>query len=268
MRNIILFLCLLSSINFFSQEKFIIDTSTINENTKLIGRCHEISNKKPYNNLGFMIEDPSEIKKFVKMFAVSEKAPTAFEILFEITIVQDFKEVSAWIVNLNHNSVSIDGELYKFDVRKILGLNQKYPFQYRTEVKEFKTKEEYFLYLSEQKKDKDFLFDYAPEFQYEGSFEVVFPTKKKTFENFDKLFNKISNYLKPRINKIDSINEHRISHDLTTEDWEHPTETIFKVEASKKVFDDLILDIPKKQNWKYTVKWGRFFYRVTNANKS
>ena len=205
MKNTILFLCLLSSINLLSQEKFIIDTLTINENTKLIGRCHEISNKKPYNKLGFIIEDPNEIKKYVKIFAVLEEAPPALEILFEITIVQDFEEVSAWLVNLNHNSVSADGELYKFNVKKILGLNTKYPFQYRAEVKEFKTKEEYTTYLAKQKTDKNFLFDYAPEFEYEGEFEVVFPTKKKTFENFDKLFYQISNYLKPRINMIDSI---------------------------------------------------------------
>ncbi|MEN8121693.1 MAG: hypothetical protein ABFS35_15180 [Bacteroidota bacterium] len=275
MRSIFLLLNLISIINLFAQEKYMVDTLSINENTKLIGRHPPYYKPKSYN-LNFIIENPKEIKEAIKAFKIKEKtANNDRSNVFWISIIQDNHELILWQVNPEAKSFYLGDLSYSIDIDIIKALHEKFPFEYRDEEKVFKTKEEFTAYFEEQKKNKNFLFNYGPEFLYEGSFEVVFPTNDKSgenfekkVENFEKTMGKISNYLKPRIEKIDSISKNRISYNFDTKDWNDPTKITISVEGSRKLFDNLILKNPIKQNWKYTIESGSFYYKVTNANKS
>ncbi|MGB8191912.1 MAG: hypothetical protein WCF67_08340, partial [Chitinophagaceae bacterium] len=58
-----------------------------------------------------------------------------------------------------------------------------------------------------QKKDKAFLFDYAPQFKYEGSFEIQFP-RNKQFPHPKA----ISEYLTPLVESVVSKGEYSITY--------------------------------------------------------
>jgi hypothetical protein len=150
-----------------------------------------------------------------------------------------------------------NGHTYEFDVKKLKELAKKYPFDYKFDKVPFKNKLDYEQYLEKQKIDKAFLFDYAPQFKYEGSFEIKFPRDSEFSSP-----KAISDYLKPLVEKIASKNEYRISYILNDKNRNDQTQFTMTITGSKKIFNELQLDNLKKENWTETSEEGWFFYRT------
>ena len=149
-----------------------------------------------------------------------------------------------------------DGQTYKFDLSQITKLHDKYPFSYDYEVKSFSNKDEYQLYLAKQKTNPRFLFAYAPQFKYEGSFEIEF--KKSSKFPHPKA---ISEYLEPFILKIVNKDEYRISYMLDSKNMSNIDQYTMTVSGPKKLFDELKIDGLKNENWQLTKEEGYFFYK-------
>ena len=241
-----------------AQDNFLFDTSKIDATTKLIGRYPQYDKQKTYKYLNFIIEDPATIKKVIMTLTLGKEGENTIEDPeFRIAVVQNFEEVKSWTINPTLNSAMYSGRTFAFDIKNVQDLAKKYPFDYRFDKIPFKTKEEYEAYLKKQKENKAFLFDYAPQFEYEGSFEVQFP-RNQTFSSPKA----ISDYLTPLIEKIVSKDEYRISYVLNEKNMKDQTQFTMTITGSKKLFNELQLENLKKEDWKPTVEEGWFFYRI------
>ena len=246
------------SISLTAQEKYIFDTSKIDATTKLIGRYPQYDKQKTYKEFNFIITDPETIKAVIMTMPLGKEGENTIEDPeFRINVVQNFDEVKTWTVNPNLKSVMSNGHTYEFDVTKLKKLANKYPFDYKFDKVPFKNKFEYQQYLEKQKVDKEFLFDYAPQFKYEGSFEMKFPRDRKF--SSPKV---ISDFLTPLIEKIVSKNEYRVGYILNEKNHKDQTQFTMTITGRKKIFDELNLDNLNKENWKDTVEEGWFFYRT------
>lgn len=251
-------LTMIFSLSAKAQEMVIFDTSKINVNTKLIGRYPQYDKMKTYKKLNFIVEDPQTVKKVIASLTLGKEGPNSIqEQDFRITIVQDFKEVKSWIVNPALNSVMDDGHTYEFAVDKLKGLAEKYPFDYRFDKIAFSNTIEYDEYLQKQKSNQAFLFSYAPQFKYEGSFKIQFP-RNETFVSPKA----ISDYLKPLVEQIVSKNEYTITYILDDKNLGDQTQFTMTITGSKKIYAELVVDKLKKKDWKLTKEQGWFFYRV------
>ncbi len=245
-------------ISLAAQEKYIFDTSKIDTTTKLIGRYPQYDKQKTYKEFNFIITDPETIKSVIMTMPLGKEGENIGEDPeFRINVVQNFDEVKTWTVNPNLKSVMSDGHTYEFDVKKLKELAEKYPFDYKFDKIPFSNKVDYEQYLEKQKSDKSFLFDYAPQFKYEGSFEIKFPRDNKFSSP-----KAISEYLTPLIEKIVLKNEYRISYILNEKNRNDQTQFTMTITGSKKIFNELQLDNLKKEYWKETVEEGWFFYRT------
>lgn len=258
MKKYILIATLVYSLNLSAQHNLLFDTSKINANTKLIGRYPQYDQQKTYKSLNFIIEDPAIIKKVITTLTLGKEGKNTIQDPdFRITLIENFDEVQSWTINPGLNSAMYNGHTYEFDINKVKELAKKYPFDYRFDRVPFNTKEDYQKYLSQQKEQKDFLFDYAPQFQYEGSFEVQFPQNQKFSSP-----KAISNYLTPFIKKIISKDDYRISYELNEKNMKDQTQFTMTITGSKKLYEELQLENLKKEEWIPTVEEGWFFYRV------
>jgi len=258
MKNLLFILIALFSANVFSQ-KNVFDTLSIDSSTKIIGKYPQYDKNKTYEKYNFIIEDSLEIVKFIKSIKLGEEVPNATENpSFRINVIKNHKEKGGWTINPTLKSaMTHDGQTYKFDINQITSLNKKFPFEYYHEEIIFKSKEEYQAYINKQKENNNFLFDYAPQFKYEGSFEIEFE-KSERFSSPKA----ISEFLYSYIDKIVDRYDYRVSYVLN----EKNKSTIGKsftmtITGPQKIFENLKIKKYKKENWQPTVEDGMFFYK-------
>jgi hypothetical protein len=246
------------SLTLFAQDNLLFDTSKIDASTKLMGRYPQYDKQKTYKYLNFIIEDPVTIKKVISTLPLGKEGENTIEDPeFRIALVQNFDEVKSWTINPTLNSAMYSGHTYAFNIEKIKEFAKTYPFDYKFDKIPFKSKDEYDKYVSKQKENKTFLFDYAPQFKYEGSFEVQFPRNQKFSSP-----KAISDYLTPLIEKIVAKGEYRISYVLNEKNMKDQTQFTMTITGPKKLHDTLELEDLKKEDWKSTVEEGWFFYRT------
>lgn len=258
MKTILFAFFLTISFSVTAQEKYILDTSKVDGTTKLIGRYPQYDKQKTYKEFNFIITDPATIKAVIMKMPLGKEGENVIEDPeFRINIVQNFDEIKTWTVNPNLKSVMSNGHTYAFDVSILKELAKRYPFDYKFDKVPFKRKSAYEQYLEKQKANSSFLFDYAPEFKYEGSFEIQFPRNSKFSSP-----KAISEYLTPFVEKIALKNEYRITYILNDKNRNDQTQFTMTITGSKKLFDELQLDNLSKENWKETEEEGWFFYRT------
>jgi len=258
MKNLLLILTILFSTHSFSQ-KNIFDTLTIDSTTKIIGRYPQYDKTKTYEKYNFIIEDSLEIAKFAKMIKLEGEVPNSTEDpSFRIDIIKNHKVKGGWTINPNLKSVMThDGHTYKFDINQIADLNKKFPFEYYFEKIVFTSEEEYKTFLNQQKNKPNFLFDYKPQFKYEGSFEIEFK-KSETYSSPKA----ISEFLYPHIDKIVDRSEYRVSYILDEKNMKNNGKSFtMTITGPKKIFEKLKLKKLKNFNWQSTIEDGWFFYR-------
>ena len=258
MKEILTVLLILISTNIFGQ-KNMLDTLTIDSKTKIIGRYPQYDKNKTYEKYNFIIEDSAIISNFIKNLKLGNEVPNSSESpSFRITIVKNFKEEGIWTINPTQKSVMThDGHTYKFDIAQITKFNEKFPFKYIHKKIIFKSPEEYQENLIEQKKNPKFLFDYKPQFKYEGSFEIEF--KKSSKFSSPKT---ISEFLYPYIDKIAARDEYRVSYILNKKNIKNNGKSYtMTITGSKKIYENLKIKKLKNENWESTVEDGWFFFR-------
>ncbi|WP_412476577.1 hypothetical protein [Flavobacterium sp. TBRC 19031] len=258
MKKIFLLIFVLSTSSAFSQ-KVLFDTLKVNSKTKIIGRYPQYDTKKTFEKFNFIIEDSVSIETFKKNIKLGDEVPNSMESpCFKLTIIKNYNEIGSWTINPTQKSaMTHDGHTYKFDLSQIATLNTTNPFSYFYEIKIFKTKLEYDDYLVAQKSNPKFLFDYGPQFDYEGSFEIEF----KKSEEFSSP-KKISEYLKSYFEKIANENEYSISYELNEKNKNNRDQFTMKIESSKKIFKKFKLKNLKKENWQPTIADAYFFYKT------
>ena len=258
MRKYFLIGILFLSAQLSAQNKLIFDTSKVNSNTKLIGRYHHADEKMAYSELNFIIEDPATIKAVLATLTLGDKRQNAsMGPNFQITIVQDFNEIERWNVYPGFNNILFKGHIYQFDIKKIKPLAKKYPFTYKFETIPFTNKEEYEKYLNREKENKNFLFDYAPRFKYEGSFKIQFPRNQKFSSPAA-----VSDYLMPLIEQIVDKDDYLCGYALDEMNVRNLNQYTMTIQGSRKLYDTLQLENLKKQAWIPDPHEGWFFYMV------
>ena len=256
--KIILIILIFSTTNQVFSQKNLFDTLTINSTTKIIGRYPQYDKTKTYEKYNFIIEDSITIQKFIKTIKVGEEVPNSGEEPnFRLTVIKNFDEIGTWSISPNLKTVlTHDGHTYIFDINQIIFLNVKYPFKYYYDKVIFKSFEEYKTYLEKQKSNSNFLFDYAPQFKYEGSFEIEF----KISDNFSSP-KAISDYLTPYIEKIVDKDDYSLSYILNAKNINNSNQYTMTVTGPKKLFEELKINNHKNKNWEPTVEDGWFFYK-------
>ena len=253
---------LLILISFFhsaiAQEKYLFDTSKVNAKTKLIGRYPQYDKQKTFKSLNFIIEEPAKIKEALLLLKFGKEVKNSMQDPdFRICIVQGFEEIESYIVSPDLHKISNDGHTYEFDISAVQNFAKKNPFDYKFDIVPFKTKEDYKIYLENQYKDKAFLFDYPPQFKYEGSFEIKFPRNSKFASP-----KAISDYLTPLIEIIVKEDEYTLGYIIDERNLKDQSQFIMTISGSKKLFDKLQIESLKKENWTETAEEGWFFYRT------
>lgn len=241
----------------FSQ-KNLFDTLLVEAGTKIIGRYPQYDKSKAYEKYNFIIEDSAKIVEFINSLKLGKEVENSTEDpSFKLTIVKNYDEIGSWTINPTLKSaMTHDGHTYKFDLSQIIKLNRQYPFSYYHEIKIFKSRDEYEKYLAEQKSNPNFLFDYGPQFKYEGSFEIEFP-KNAEFPHPKA----ISDFLTPYIEKIVNKNDYTLGYELNSKNKNNRNQYTMRIQGPKKLFEQLKLDKLKNENWQPTVEDAYFFYK-------
>lgn len=255
MKNILVLILLSLSFNLSAQDKQMFKAVKIDEKTKLVGIYSDFQNRK-YEQWSFLIDDPAAIRQALNELVVGPEVTNMFEMKsFHVVLVQDNKDVMAWMIHPSLNCASYDGHTYKFDLRKLEKLSKKYPAKFRRESITFSSPKEYNQFLARQKAGSNFLYSDSPMFEYEGSFEIQFPRNKKFSSP-----KAISEYLTPIIQKIVSENEYSISYALNEKNSNNQDQFTMEIAGSKKLFEKLKLDGLQKKNWTPTKEIGYFYY--------
>jgi hypothetical protein len=254
----VLIILLLTITNQVFCQKNLFDTLVINSTTKIIGRYPQYDASKTFEKYNFVIEDSATIMKFIQTIRVGKEIPNSGEEPnFRLTVVKNYDEIGTWSISPNLKTVMThDGHSYKFDINQIVHLNEKYPFKYYYEKVFFKNLEEYNEYLERQKSNPNFLFDYSPEFKYEGSFEIEFE-KSDIFSSP----RAISDFLEPNIEKIVDKDDYSLTYIVNKKNKEDLNQFTLTISGSKKLFEELKIENHKNKNWKPTLEDGWFFYR-------
>ena len=254
---LILFVLFISSKGFGQKELF--DTLKIDATTKIIGRYPQYDKDKTYEKYNFIIEDSASIAHFVKDIKLGYEVQNEIERPnFIISVVKNYNELRYWTINPTLKSaMTHDGHTYEFDFNQISNLNKKFPFNYYYERKVFNDRKEYEKYLEKQKSNSKFLFDYAPQFRYEGSFEIEFE-KSERFSS-PKV---ISEFLIPYIEKIVNKNEYNLYYSPDEgRNKNNSDQYTMTISGPKELFEKLNINNLKNENWQPTVEEGLFFYR-------
>lgn len=258
MKIIQILIILIISNNVFSQ-KNIFDTLTIDSSTKIIGRYPQYDKTKTYEKYNFIIEDSLEIVKFIQNIKLGDEVPNSTEDpSFRINIIKNNKEKGGWTINPTLKSaMTHDGHTYKFNIEQITNLNNKYSFEYYYEKVVFENPEEYKTYLNKQKNNPNFLFDYAPQFKYEGSFEIEFEKSNKFSSP-----KAIIEFLYPYIDEIVDRDNYRVSYVLNEKNMKNNGKSFtMTITGAKKIYEKLKIKKHKNENWQPTIEDGWFFYR-------
>lgn len=239
-------------------QKNLFDTLTVEPGTKIIGRYPQYDKSKTYEKYNFIIEDSAKIVEFIKKLRVGKEVENSTEDpSFQLTIVKKYEEIGSWTINPTLGSaMTHDGHTYEFDLSQIADLNAQYPFKYYHDIKIFKSRDEYEKYLTKQKTNPKFLFDYGPQFKYEGSFEIEFP-KNSQFPHPKA----ISDFLTPYIEKVVSKDDYSLAYELNAKNMNNQGQYTMTIEGPKKLFEQLKLDNFKNENWQPTVEDAYFFYK-------
>lgn len=243
---------------YVSGQKTLFETLKIDSTTRIIGRYPQYDKSKTYEKYNFIIEDSMMIVEFINSLKLgSEVANSIGPSEFKLTVVKNYRETGSWTINPNLKTVMThDGHSYEFDPEQISNLNKKYPFAYDYEIKVFKSPAEYDKYLAEQKLRPNFLFDYAPQFKYEGSFEIEFPKNKKFPHP-----KAISDFLMPLIEKIVNKRDYTLGYELSSRNMSKMNQFTMTIQGPRKLFDQLKVEGLKNENWQPTVEDAFFFYK-------
>jgi hypothetical protein len=257
MKKILILISLALTSHVFSQ-KVLFDTLKIDSKTKIIGRFPQYDKSKTYEKYNFIIEDSTSIVEFIKNLKLGDEVKNSFETpSFMLTVIKNYDEIGSWTINPTLKSaMTHDGHTYKFDLNQISKLNENNSFYYLYEEKSFSNNSEYANYLKQQKNNPKFLFDYAPQFKYEGSFEIGF----KKSERFPHP-KAISEYLKPYIEKIVNNGEYKLVYIVNEKNKKDREQYTMTISGSKKLFDNLKVEKLKNENWQPIIEEGYFFYK-------
>lgn len=257
MKKILIAIFLIVANKAFSQ-RTLFENLKIDSGIKIVGIYDHHDTKKTCEKYNFIIEDSASIAQFIKNLKIGKEVKNSHESKnFRIAIVQNFKEKERWIINPIQKSVMTDGShTYAFDLDQLTKLNEMYSFNYHYQTKIFSTRTEYDNYLKQQKDNPKFLFDYAPEFKYEGSFEIQFK-KSKQFPTPKA----ISNYLEPYIENFVSKDEYTLYYILDEKNMNDDKQYTMTITGPKKIFDNLKLKGLKNENWQPIIEEGLFFYK-------
>tara|TARA_R110000850_G_scaffold269549_1_gene401863 strand:- start:70608 stop:70913 length:306 start_codon:yes stop_codon:yes gene_type:complete len=100
------------------------------------------------------------------------------------------------------------------------------------------------------------LFDYSPQFKYEGSFEIEF--KKSSKFSSPKA---ISEFLTPYIEKIIEKNEYRLIYAVNEKNKKNRDQYTMTIQGPKKLFKELKVKKLTNENWEDIIEKGHFFYK-------
>ncbi|MGE8526239.1 hypothetical protein [Chryseobacterium rhizosphaerae] len=255
-KKIIVVLIILS--NYCFGQKTLFDTLKIDNTTRIIGRYSQFDKNKTYEKFNFIIEDQNQIEKFIKTVELGEEVPNSMEDPnFKLTVIKNYKEIGTWTINPTQKSaMTHDGHTYKFDLNQISDLNKAFPFDYKFNKVKFSSPEEYRTFLSEQKKSPNYLFNYSPQFKYEGNFEMEF--KKSSEFPHPKA---ISEYLSPLIEKHVKKGDYSLGYILDEKNMNNTDQYTMTIQGSKELFEKLKVKNIKNKNWKFTEEIGIFFYK-------
>jgi hypothetical protein len=257
MKKILILIALALTSQVFSQ-KILFDTLKIDSKTKIIGRYPQYDKSKTYEKYNFIIEDSTSIVEFIKTLKLGDEVKNSFETPnFMLTVIKNYDEIGSWTINPTLKSaMTHDGNTYKFDLNQISKLNENNSFNYSYEEKSFSNNSEYVNYLKQQKNNPKFLFNYAPQFKFEGSFEIEF----KKSERFPHP-KAISEYLKPYIEKIVNYGEYNLVYIVNEKNKKNREQFTMTISGSKKLFDNLKVEKLKNENWQPIIEEGYFFYK-------
>jgi hypothetical protein len=257
MKKILILIALALTSQVFSQ-KILFDTLKIDSKTKIIGRYPQYDKSKTYEKYNFIIEDSTSIVEFIKTLKLGDEVKNSFETPnFMLTVIKNYDEIGSWTINPTLKSaMTHDGNTYKFDLNQISKLNENNSFNYSFEEKSFSNNSEYVNYLKQQKNNPKFLFNYAPQFKFEGSFEIEF----KKSERFPHP-KAISEYLKPYIEKIVNYGEYNLVYIVNEKNKKNREQFTMTISGSKKLFDNLKVEKLKNENWQPIIEEGYFFYK-------
>ena len=254
----ILLLLLSFLIGSAQAQKELLDTLKITPGIKIIGMYPNSDQQKTYRLYNFIIEDPAKIQEFVKHVKLGAETPNSFEFNgFGLLVIKDFMRIGSWTINPKlKNAMVHDGHSYAFDFEQISSLNKQFPFDYEVQKKTFGKKAEFETFLARQKNNANFLFYYAPQFRYEGSFEITF---KKT----EKLSNPkaINEFLKPYIEALVKPNDYRLAYILDDKNMRETDQYTMTITGPKTLFEQLKVEGYQKENWKPTEELGTFYYK-------
>ncbi|MFC7773041.1 hypothetical protein [Flavobacterium sp. GCM10027622] len=244
--------------NQVSSQKKLFENLKVDGTTKIIGRYPQYDKNKTYEKYNFIIEDSTQIIEFAKTIKLGKEVENSTEDpSFRLTIVKNFEEIGTWTINPTLKSVMThDGNTYEFDLNQITKLNETFPFKYYFDIKVFNKKSEYEAYLSEQKSNPSFLFDYGPQFKYEGSFEIEF--KKSSLFPHPKA---ISEFLTKYIKKIVAEDEYSIVYILNDKNMKKTDQYTMTISGSEKLFNELKIEKLRNENWQPSVEEAYFFYK-------
>lgn len=256
MRKILIVISLVITSQAFGQ-KTLFDTLKVDSKTKIIGRYPQYDKNKTFEKYNFIIEDSTSIVEFIKTLKLGDEVKNSFENpSFKLTVIKNYDEIGSWTINPNLKSaMTHDGHTYKFDLNQITKLNETNPFDYYFENKSFSSKSEYENYLTLQKNNSKFLFDYAPQFKFEGSFTIEF--KKSEHFQHPKA---ISEYLAPYIEKIVDADGYNLGYIFNEKNKSNREQYTMTITGPVKLFKKLKIKNLRTENWQPTVEEGYFFY--------
>lgn len=246
-------------INFvvFAQNKPLLNNIKIDSNTKLIGMYVQYDKSKTYKYLNFYINNQKVIEDLAEKLTYGNVVENKLEQNnFRIIVLNGNEEVESWLVNPLFSNIIINGTYYKFDIKSIKELAEKYPFDYTFYEKSFTSINDYEKDLANVKKDKAFLFAYEPLLEYEGTFEIQFP-KNSQFESPEL----IDDFLRPKVSAVAGDSEFNIFYTLDDYNKANTNQYTMTVQGNKSIFDKLVLENLTKKNWKKSEDSGMFFMK-------
>jgi hypothetical protein len=256
MKKYFVVISFLFSIHSIGQTDSVLKNLKIDSNAKLIGHYARFDKNKTYREYNFILKDSIEIKKLIYDLTSGDKRNDAvMRPSFFISLIQNHKVSKTWILSPTTNCIFFNENNYEFDISRLQKISKNHPFDYTVEEVAFKQKNDYIKYLNKQKKDKQFLYNYIPEFKYEGSFEIEFP-KNEIYSSPKAIFD----YLNPIIEKISKKEEYRLGYLLNEKNSINRDQYTITIEGSKKLFNTLKLENLKAENWKKITEYGTFFY--------
>jgi hypothetical protein len=248
MKNLFCILLFLK-ITCYGQGTSLLKDIKFDDSTKLIGMYAHYDKNKTYENYNFCITDIKDISEISNKLVYQEETTNVFGREYYIIVLRGNKIVKKWSVSLRTESISIDGHSYRFDSKKIKKLSKKYSFEYDFSKKTFENKSQFLLFEKNLKDDKNFLFLYAPEFRFEGEFDLEFK-KSDIFLNAQAIYI----YLKPKLDSIEAQGtETRFIYKANDYNMQHKGQYSMTLSCSYAVYKDFQEPNAIKKEWQPAV---------------